>query len=113
MNESNGIFATTHWSIVLVAGGHSSPAAREALERLCRAYWFPLYGYVRRRAGSSCGGAHLLDTSTRARAVSARSMSLGRGGLENSGAFTQAILLRTGTVRGPAVAVSRSARCGP
>jgi len=42
-----GIFATTHWSVVLAAGGDSSPAVREALERLCRAYWFPLYGYVR------------------------------------------------------------------
>jgi RNA polymerase sigma-70 factor (ECF subfamily) len=49
MNESasNRIFATTHWSVVLAAGGDSSPAAREALERLCRSYWFPLYGYVR------------------------------------------------------------------
>ena len=42
-----GIFATTHWSVVLAAGGDSSPAVRDALERLCRAYWFPLYGYVR------------------------------------------------------------------
>src|SRR5439155_2999935 len=42
-----GIFATTHWSVVLAAGGDSSPAVRDALERLCRAYWYPLYGYVR------------------------------------------------------------------
>ena len=46
------IFATTHWSVVLAAGGDSSPAAREALERLCRAYWFPLYGYVRAKGFS-------------------------------------------------------------
>jgi len=45
--QESGIFATTHWSMVLAAGGDSSPAVREALERLCRAYWFPLYGYVR------------------------------------------------------------------
>ena len=45
--QQSGIFATTRWSVVLAAGGSSSPAAREALERLCRAYWYPLYGYVR------------------------------------------------------------------
>jgi len=41
-------FHTTHWSEVLAAGSPSSPRAREALEHLCRAYWFPLYAYVRR-----------------------------------------------------------------
>jgi RNA polymerase sigma-70 factor (ECF subfamily) len=40
-------FTTTHWSVVLAAQG-SSPAADEALERLCRTYWWPLYGFVRR-----------------------------------------------------------------
>jgi RNA polymerase sigma-70 factor (ECF subfamily) len=40
-------FATTHWSMVLVAQGES-PAADEALEKLCRIYWWPLYGFVRR-----------------------------------------------------------------
>jgi RNA polymerase sigma-70 factor (ECF subfamily) len=47
-----GIFATTHWSVVLAAGGDSSPLAQEALERLCRAYWFPLYAHVRGRGFS-------------------------------------------------------------
>lgn len=41
-------FATTHWSVVLTAQGRSQ-AAREALEKLCRTYWWPLYGYVRRQ----------------------------------------------------------------
>src|SRR5438034_5545934 len=40
-------FATTHWSIVLTAQGRS-PAADEALEKLCQTYWWPLYGFVRR-----------------------------------------------------------------
>src|SRR5437667_9540239 len=31
-------FTTTHWSVVLEAQGES-PAAREALEKLCRIYW--------------------------------------------------------------------------
>jgi RNA polymerase sigma-70 factor (ECF subfamily) len=39
-------FTTTHWSIVLEAQGES-PAARKALEILCRTYWRPLYGFVR------------------------------------------------------------------
>ena len=44
-------FTTTHWSVVLQAQGES-PAAQAALEKLCRAYWWPLYGYVRRQGYS-------------------------------------------------------------
>src|SRR5437899_11908584 len=40
-------FTTTHWSVVLNAQGES-PAAQEALEILCRTYWRPMYGFVRR-----------------------------------------------------------------
>jgi RNA polymerase sigma factor (sigma-70 family) len=42
-------FTTTHWSVVLKAGKDDSSIAREALEKLCRSYWYPLYAYVRRR----------------------------------------------------------------
>jgi RNA polymerase sigma factor (sigma-70 family) len=42
-------FHTTHWSVVLSAGQTDAPGGREALETLCRAYWYPLYAYVRRR----------------------------------------------------------------
>ena len=42
-------FATTHWSVVLAAGETASPQAAQALEKLCRAYWYPLYAYLRRR----------------------------------------------------------------
>ena len=42
-------FATTHWSVVqAVAEGEPVPA-RQALETLCRAYWYPVYAYVRRK----------------------------------------------------------------
>ncbi len=41
-------FTTTHWSVVLAAQG-PSPAAEEALEKLCRTYWRPIYGFVRRQ----------------------------------------------------------------
>jgi len=40
-------FATTHWSVVLAVQGESA-AAKAALEKLCRTYWWPLYGFVRR-----------------------------------------------------------------
>jgi RNA polymerase sigma-70 factor (ECF subfamily) len=43
-----GVFATTHWSVVLAASQSDSPQAAEALEKLCRTYWYPLYAYVRR-----------------------------------------------------------------
>jgi RNA polymerase sigma-70 factor (ECF subfamily) len=42
-------FVTTHWSVVLAAGGGDTVNARIALEHLCRAYWRPLYAYARRR----------------------------------------------------------------
>ena len=41
-------FATTHWSIVLAAKQGDSSKAAAALEKLCRAYWPPLYSYIRR-----------------------------------------------------------------
>ena len=40
-------FATTQWSVVLEAQGQS-PAAQEALEKLCRTYWRPVYSFIRR-----------------------------------------------------------------
>jgi DNA-directed RNA polymerase specialized sigma24 family protein len=40
-------FVTTQWSVVLAAQGYS-PAADAALEILCRRYWRPLFGFVRR-----------------------------------------------------------------
>ena len=45
-------FVTTHWSVVLAAGRDPSPDAREALERLCRTYWYPLYAFVRRKGSA-------------------------------------------------------------
>jgi RNA polymerase sigma-70 factor (ECF subfamily) len=48
-------FATTHWSLVLAATADeaSQTRARAALEELCRAYWYPLYAFVRYRGHSS------------------------------------------------------------
>lgn len=44
-----GQFHTTHWSVVLVAGDSAISDSREALEKLCRTYWYPLHAYVRRQ----------------------------------------------------------------
>jgi RNA polymerase sigma factor (sigma-70 family) len=52
-NQAQGVgakwFNTTHWSVVLAASQPDSAAAIQALESLCRTYWFPLYGFVRRK----------------------------------------------------------------
>lgn len=51
VNHENqaGTFRTTQWTIVVTAAEANSPAARQALAQLCERYWFPIYGYVRRR----------------------------------------------------------------
>jgi RNA polymerase sigma factor (sigma-70 family) len=46
--HAGAAFTTTHWSVVLAAQGES-PAAQEALEKLCRTYWRPIYSFVRRQ----------------------------------------------------------------
>ena len=48
-------FATTHWSLVVAAKPDevSATRARRALEELCRAYWYPLYAFVRQRGHSA------------------------------------------------------------
>jgi len=52
VEAQSGVFATTHWSVVLTANQSESPHAAEALEKLCRTYWYPVYVYVRRRGYS-------------------------------------------------------------
>lgn len=44
-----GIFATTRWTLVVAAGSGTTVQSARALEELCRAYWYPLYAYTRRR----------------------------------------------------------------
>jgi len=48
-DKADSRFSTTHWSVVLAAGASASAGSREALERLCKTYWYPLYTYLRRR----------------------------------------------------------------
>jgi RNA polymerase sigma factor (sigma-70 family) len=48
-----GRFATTHWSVVLTAGRPESTDYQQALETLCRTYWFPLYVFLRRQGNDA------------------------------------------------------------
>lgn len=43
-----GQFVNTSWSLVLRAG-QGELDSRKALESLCQAYWYPVYGYLRRK----------------------------------------------------------------
>ena len=74
--DSSFSFTTTHWSVVLTARqGESaaSEAAALALEKLCRIYWYPIYGFIRWRRGcnhheaedlTQAFFAHLLERET-------------------------------------------------
>lgn len=42
-------FATTHWSVVKRAADTDSRDGAEALEAVCRDYWYPVYAEIRRR----------------------------------------------------------------
>ncbi len=57
-------FATTHWSLVVAAKPDeaSQTNARKALEQLCRAYWYPLYAFVRNRGHSSTDAQDLTQS---------------------------------------------------
>jgi DNA-directed RNA polymerase specialized sigma24 family protein len=47
-SEAPRMFPHTRWSLVLAATEKSSAESAAALEAVCRAYWQPLYAYVRR-----------------------------------------------------------------
>ena len=77
LQEGGAAFASTHWSIVLLAAQSQSPeAARQATAAFCQDYWPPLYTFLRRR-GHPPGDAqdftqaffvHLLTKNTLERA---------------------------------------------
>jgi RNA polymerase sigma-70 factor (ECF subfamily) len=47
-HDAPRVFPNTRWSVVLAARQQPSLESAAALESLCRAYWYPLYAYVRR-----------------------------------------------------------------
>ncbi len=48
-DAATGRFRTTLWSDVLLAKDPGAPERRDALERLLRSYWKPVYFYLRRQ----------------------------------------------------------------
>jgi len=52
IQKGAAMFTSTHWSIVVEAQGES-PAAQEALEKLCGIYWRPIYSFVQRQGTAS------------------------------------------------------------
>ena len=61
MDDDETYFQTTHWSVVLAATDPDDSGFREALDALCRRYWYPVYVFVRRR-GYSVDEAGLVQT---------------------------------------------------
>ena len=48
-SPANDGFDTTHWSMVVSSREPDSEIRRDSLEALCRAYWYPLFAYLRRK----------------------------------------------------------------
>ena len=57
-------FNTTHWSLVEAAQSDEASRTRagQALEELCRAYWYPLYAFVRNRGYSPADAQDLTQS---------------------------------------------------
>lgn len=49
--EGGGDFPETRWSMIAAAKDSSDPTYRRRLEELCRAYWRPVYAFLRFRQG--------------------------------------------------------------
>ena len=62
MNPAATNFTTTHWSVVLASADWDSPQSAAALEQLCRAYWYPLYAFVRRQGHNPHDAEDLLQS---------------------------------------------------
>lgn len=85
-------FSTTNWSLVRAAGkgGDDSPTARLALAELCRAYWYPIYCYLR-RSGHRPPDSQDLTQEFFARLIRKRQLE----GLESGDRRFRHFLLRT------------------
>ncbi len=68
-------FQTTHWSVVLKAQRRHEEGSQESLARLCTAYWYPVYAFVRRQGADAHQAedmtqgffCHILERETLAR----------------------------------------------
>ena len=62
-------FPPTRWTDIVAAGGEGSTAASDALNRLCGAYWYPIYAYIRRRGHSDADAKDLAQGRSEERRV--------------------------------------------
>jgi len=62
MSATQVPFQATRWTLIAEANGADRAAARAALEKLCTAYWYPLYAYVRRRGRGPEDAADAVQT---------------------------------------------------
>lgn len=60
-DDSHVGFPNTLWSVVLAAGDARSPCTEAALEQLCRAYWRPLYAFLRRQGNAPADAKDLVQ----------------------------------------------------
>lgn len=60
--ERADLFHTTSWGLVQAAAGDDTAESRQALTRLCEAYWRPLYAYVRRHGQDVADAQDLTQT---------------------------------------------------
>lgn len=81
-------FTTTHWSVVFEAANPESPGSVEAFARLYRDYWYPIYGYIRRRGR----GPHEAEELTQGYFVSLLEHQRLRGLEGGSGRFRSFLL---------------------
>lgn len=72
MSSARHSFETTQWTVVLAAAQTDSVAAKSALEELCRAYWFPLYAYLRRKGHAPAEAQDLTQEFFASRVVTRR-----------------------------------------
>jgi RNA polymerase sigma factor (sigma-70 family) len=51
--DSGRSFGSTRWSLILAAARSKEPGSRQALDRLCQQYWYPVYAFLRRHGQST------------------------------------------------------------
>jgi RNA polymerase sigma factor (sigma-70 family) len=120
-------FPATQWSLVLRAGANADTQAHDALESLCRRYWYPIYTFVRRQGrdhhdSEDCTQAFLAqllaaDRLQRARPERGRFrtflLTSLRNFLTNEWRRTQAAKRGGGLVPIPLAMPDHAEKCGP
>lgn len=53
VTPNDAAFPTTHWTLVQAMQGDDPNAAAEAMEAMCKSYWYPIYAFLRRSGYTS------------------------------------------------------------